>query len=192
MILSHLLDLQEEGKSNILSINKIEWWLLKYSENYKETYNLIYSQNLFELADGSIVRLPPCVKPTTSQEKFVELYEVLSTIADLHRNEEYFKEEIIIYHSVKDSQSELKKWITKNETFGADKYVCFFIDYLDYDEDERVEHLKIFVQCIKELDIFIERRNFKHTIEFLEIFNELYWVQEILPERLEKIRTNID
>ena len=63
--------------------------------------------------------------------------------------------------------------------------MCFLLDYLNYDEDEKVNHLSVFVPSLKDLDIFVDRQDFKFTIEFLEIFNEIYWVQEILPESLE-------
>jgi hypothetical protein len=62
----------------------------------------------------------------------------------------------------------------------------FFIDYLDYDENEQEEYLSVYVSSVKELNIFIDRQDFRNTIDFLEIFNELYWVQEILPENLNK------
>ena len=64
----------------------------------------------------------------------------------------------------------------------------FFIDYLDYDENEQEEYLSVYVSSVKELNIFIDRQDFRNTIDFLEIFNELYWVQEILPESIERIR----
>lgn len=173
--------------NKIISIDKIEWWLLKYSEFYKKTYDFVYSQHLFTTDDGSVIRLPPFGKPT-DEEKFLELFKALDTICELHRNEQYFEQELIDYQKIKSSQTDLKKWVTKNENLGADKYVCFLIDYLDYDKNDEEVHLKIFLLESKELEIYIDRQHFKNTIDFLEIFNELYWVQEILPGNLNKTK----
>ena len=74
----------------------------------------------------------------------------------------------------------------------ANKFTCFLVDYLDYDEDDKVEHLNVFIHSLKELDIYVNRQDFKFTLKFLEIFDELYWVQEILPESLDKIRRSIN
>lgn len=64
------------------------------------------------------------------------------------------------------------------------------MDYLDYDENNEEEHLKLFLLELSELEIYIDRQDFKNTIDFLEIFIELYWVQEILPENLNKTKIN--
>jgi hypothetical protein len=173
------------NEQKIFSINKIEWWLLKYSDFYKKTYEFVYSQHLFTTDDGSVIRLPPIEKPTY-QEKFLDLYKALDTVSKFHRNEKYFEQELIEYQKIKASHSDLKNWIVKNENLGADKYVCFLVDYLDYSEN--AEHLNIYIHNSKELEIYIDRQDFRNTIEFLEIFNELYWVQEILSENLNKTK----
>jgi len=175
-----------KGKS--LSITKVEWWLLKYSDFYKKTSDFVYSQHLFKMDDGSTVRLPPLGEPT-DQEKFLDLYKALDTICGFHRNEKYFEQELTEYKKIKDSQSGLKNWIAKNENLGAEKYVCFLVDYLDYSEN--TEHLNVYVHSSKNLEIYIDRQDFRNTIEFLEIFNELYWVQEILAENINKTKIEI-
>ena len=172
----------------IIPISQVEWWLLKYSDFYKKTSDFVYSQHLFKMDDGSIVRLPPFGEPT-DQDKFLDLYNALDTICEFHRNEKYFEQELTEYQKIKDSQSELKNWIAKNEDLGAEKYVCFLVDYLDYSEN--AEHLNIYAHTSKELEIYIDRQDFRNTIKFLEIFNELYWEKEILPESLERIRNEM-
>ena len=172
----------------IIPITQVEWWLLKYSDFYKKTSDFVYSQHLFKMDDGSIVRLPPFGEPT-DQDKFLDLYNALDTICEFHRNEKYFEQELTEYQKIKDSQSELKNWIAKNEDLGAEKYVCFLVDYLDYSEN--AEHLNIYAHTSKELEIYIDRQDFRNTIKFLEIFNELYWEKEILPESLERIRNEV-
>jgi len=175
-----LQDFSKLNQKKILKMDLIEWWLLKYSKHYKETYNFLYNQDLFELEDGSTIRLPSFGKKTNDEE-FLDLYEALDKISEFHRSEEYLKQELVYYHKIKDSQSDLKNWVTKNEYLGAEKYACFIIDYLDYNKNDKEIHLNIFVPSLEELSILIDRENFRSTIYFLEIFNELYWVQEISP-----------
>ena len=172
----------------IIPISQVEWWLLKYSDFYKKTSDFVYSQHLFKMDDGSIVRLPPFGEPT-DQDKFLDLYKALDTICEFHRNEKYFEQELTEYQKIKDSQSDLKSWIAKSEDLGAEKYVCFLVDYLDYSEN--AEHLNIYIHSSKELEIYVDRQDFRNTVEFLEIFNELYWVQEILPENMNKTKIEI-
>ena len=54
--------------------------------------------------------------------------------------------------------------------------VSFLTDYLDYDTDDKVYHLSIFFLNNEELEVYVDRDDFKYTLEFLETFNELYWV----------------
>lgn len=177
-------------KQELFSMAKVEWWLLKYSKLYKKTYDFVHNQHLFTTDDGSVIRLPSFGEPT-EEEIFLELFKALDKVSKFHRSEKYFEQEIINYHKIKHSEVDLRNWVSKNEDIGAENYVCFLIDYLDYDENDEEEHLYIFVHNSKELEIYIDRQDFKNTINFLEIFNELYWVQEILPESLDKIKIEI-
>ena len=183
-----LEELLQLNKNKIFSINRIEWWLLKYSNFYRQVLDFIESEKeIFELGHRSNVRLPPLKEATSnSEKKFLILYEALDTVSEFHRYEKYFQQEILKYHKIKYSKSDLKNWVAKNETLGTEKYVCFLIDYLDYSENP--VHLNIYLNTLNELNIYIDRQEFKNTIDFLEIFNELYWVQEILPESIERIR----
>lgn len=154
------------------SMNKIEWWLLKYSDFYKKNTDFETNQHLTTMENSSTLRLPIFKEPT-DQEQFLYLYKALNTISDFHRNEKYFENELIEYHKINSSQADLEKWVAKNKNLVTKKYVCFLIDYLDYSEN--AEHLNIFVHSSKELNIYINCQDFKNTIEFLEIFNQLYY-----------------
>ena len=169
----------ELGDSQIFRLHKIQSWLFKYSDLYKQTYDFVHSQHLYTDYDGSTIRLPPCGLPT-DEEIFINLYTSLNEVLELHANETYFEKEMVEYYKIKNSPSDIKTWIVKNEDLGADQYVCFLIDHLDYDENGHEEHLIVYIHHLKEPKIFIDRQDFKNTIAFLEVFNELYWVQESL------------
>ena len=147
-------------------MEKIEWWLLKYSIIQRETHDSIYSQHKFELEDGSFIRLPPFGK-ISEQEVFLDLYEALDVVSKFHRYEEYFEQQMVLYSEIRNSPSDLKDWIANNEILGANKYSCFLLDYLDYDEDEKVVNLNIYVHSLKIIDILRPERISNIPLVFL-------------------------
>lgn len=172
-------ELWELCGNGVFRMSKIQEWINSYSELYKKTYDFVHSQHLYEDSDGSTIRLPLCGEPT-NEKIFLSIYASLNGILELHINETYFEKEMVEYFKIKNSPSDIKTWIVKNEDLGAEQYVCFLIDHLDYDENGHEEHLIVYIHHLKGPEININRQDFKNTIAFLEVFNELYWVQEIL------------
>ncbi len=173
------------GESWVFRMYKVRDWIFNYSDLYKKTYDFVHSQHLYTDYDGSTIRLPLCGQPT-DEEIFLNLYESLNRILELHANEAYFEKEMVEYDKIKNSPSDIKTWVVKNADIGAKEYVCFLIDHLDYDENGHEEHLIVYIHNLKEAQIFIDRQDFKNTIAFLEFFNELYWIKEILSQKIIK------
>ena len=174
-----LVDKIEELKSlsndSIFSIDKIEWWLLKHETFYKQTKRINDSKHLYEI-DDRIVRLPDNIGNPSDEEKFIDVYESLNNLSQLHRNESYFKQEMAIYDRIKNKPQKVKQWLKKNEKLGTEDYVTFLIDYLDYLGGDNEYHLNVFFLKNDNLDFYVDREDFKYTIRFLETFTELYWV----------------
>ena len=38
-----------------------------------------------------------------------------------------------------------------------------------------------------DFEIFIQKQDFKYTLEFIKVFNNVFWVQQILPESIAKM-----
>ena len=38
-----------------------------------------------------------------------------------------------------------------------------------------------------DFEIFIQKQDFKYTLEFIKVFNDVFWVQQILPESIAKM-----
>lgn len=167
-------EIQELTQSNPNSMNKIEWWLLKYRDNYKDIKNTLESKHWDELDNSLSVRLPSSLK-VERNDMFINLYESLDALSTIHRLENYFKTQLLELKIIRMSENGKNKWLKKNKHLGADKLACFFIDYLDYDDDDKVEHLKVFIHTAPSIKIFIQSKDFRYTIEFLEIFDKLYW-----------------
>lgn len=153
----------------IYTMEKIEFWLLKFSGFYKETLAYVQTQDLFRMEDGTTVCLPSFWK-TTNEYKFLDLYKTLDTVSNFHRKENNTRGLLLEYHSIKNSQSDLKQWTKKAKYIVADQYASFLSDYLDYDEDDNEENLLIYMESIKELEIYIDKNDFKNTLEFLGVF----------------------
>lgn len=172
----------------VLSMDKIEWWLLKYSELYGSTSKEFYNRFKKTLADGTEVRLPPiCI--TFDEEYFLDLYRSLESISNRHRKEDYFEKEIASYRKRKDSIAEIRKWLEKNENIGSKEFVDFTSMYLDY--SDHPHHLFIYIRMLPKLEIMVNRNDFKNTIHFLDIFNKLFWDDKLLPEAILRIDEEI-
>lgn len=173
--MKYIKEFESLSSDGIYSISKIEFWLLKYYDEYnrikeKESERFVY------FIDAKEIRLPDHIEVKTVNEFFLHFYDTLIKVTELHKNENYFKSEMAIYNSIKNTPEEIKKWLVKNERLGADKYFMFSLDYFgDEDEMEKVIHLNVAFLEGKVKNIFIDRNDFKHTIEFTNAFNNTYW-----------------
>jgi len=147
-------------------MNTIEWWLLKYSEVFLELEKR--EQSLYYNWLAGVKTNPSLGK---HQLLFIDTYRALETVSEFHRNEAYFEDQLKAYKT--HYPVEVKEWVLKNEKIGSEIYACFLLDYLDYSED--AEHLNVYVKDLGERSIFIKRSDFKYTLAFLDIFNNLYW-----------------
>lgn len=157
---------------NLISISKIEWWLLKYDHLYKQIKEYVYNQNLYEIEDGIILRTPD-FNNVSEDEKFLDLYSALDELTELHRNENYFREELFYYYKNLNSSEIVGKWYDKNETKIAESYGCFLVDYLDYDVEEKVTDLSVFIPSMPKLELFVFKKDFEFTIKFIELYNNI-------------------
>ncbi|WP_026838879.1 hypothetical protein [Gillisia sp. JM1] len=147
-----LLELRDNDK---LEIKIINWWLLKYSDFYRQIEK-DYKNNFISLDKDQLL--------------FENFYSALDTICSFHKYENYFSKEIDRLKGL--NRKDLENWIVKNERLGSEIFVCFGLDYLDYCENPI--DLNIFIPKFRN-QILVDREEFKNTIEFLDIFNTVYW-----------------
>ncbi len=188
----YLNDFESLIDTPFMSLDKIEWWLLKHSDAQKQI--IAYQESKytsFEHEDGSISRFPPLKEVLTESElKFLNLYSELETISEFHRSESSFEKELHIYREIKHSPSDVKDWVAKHEVLATQDYAYFLVDYLDYDVNAK--HLNVNIYRIKEFELYIDHEDFKYTVEFLTLFNDLFYTQHVLPESIAKIRAEMD
>lgn len=172
-----LKELKSLDENCVYSLAKIEWWLMKYDEYYKDLKSYWYCQNRDCLM--KITNHCSC-NNKTDEFKFLNIFEELYKLCEFRRNEDYFKNELQTYYKIKDNPKKLKELIIRNEQIGANEGYDFFIGYIKYSTNPK------FVQAsnyyFKDFDIFIDKAGFENTITFLTIFSVLFWEDEIYPE----------
>ncbi len=173
--LVYIKELKSLSTDSVFRIARIERWLLKNQESYYKTKQISNLNHLYEI-EGETIMLPDNFNNPIPKERFINAYDSLNKLTQLHRKEDYYKQEMAIYKDIKNDPLKLKQWIKKNEKSGAEDYVCFLTDYLDYDTNNNEYHLSVFFLGNEELNVFVDREDFKHTIGFLEVFNDLYWI----------------
>ncbi|MBO0593122.1 hypothetical protein I2486_17100 [Cellulophaga sp. E16_2] len=181
------LDFFTLKNKHIFNIAEIEWWLLKYKETHEKC------KRDYKNLCSCFGDLPCCCVFNSLESKFIDFYDELNKITEVHRFEDYAKRELITYKNISCNKPEVKKWLAKNENMASKVLACFLFDYLDYSEDENdILHLLAYRNRKKKLEIFIERADFIHLIEYKELFDDLYYVKELYPEGLKRIQDEID
>lgn len=167
-------------ENNFLDLVKMEWWLIKYENLFKETYNFFYNEFLYRKVNGDIVRLPDFnVDYYDEYKRFTDLYKVLNDISFLHKNESYFKNELVHYFQISHSKKEARKWLIKNENIGAKCYLYVSLNGLE-DFDMLTDRKNI---CyLKGFDFTINRNDFFYSPKFYKLYKHLFYIKRLYPE----------
>ena len=195
-------------RDKVYNISEVETW---FGENWQK-YNWVADLWRCKYCSNRRRKLPCiCIEPD-EQWKFLKLYEALDELLRFHRKEAYFKNELIEYNEAKYSDINLKIWAAKNEKFGTDDCVSFSSRYLKEDVDcDKTRSIRVYgsselelfvVNTIREkvgrggnktkldFEVFIQKQDFKNTIEFIKVFDDVFWRQKILPVSITRIEKN--
>ena len=174
---SALNEFKSLQENNLFSMAKVEWWLMKYDDYFKSLNQDWYCPN----KGCSMIIGGVCFcNPKSNEFNFLELFKKLEVLSQYQRKEEYFKQELEVYYKVKDNPIKLKELVVKNEQIGCNGFFDFLIEFLNYCDNAIL--LGVFDQSVLGYDVFVDNKDFKSTIEFLDIFSELFWEKEIFPE----------
>ena len=157
-------------KDGFYNVPKITWWILKYEELYEYSHN---HRHVGSCIDG----MGCACCEDAPESRFSWLYSGLQEVVDLYQHEKYFKEEIVIFEQVKDDYPALMQWLKKNEKLGTEDFLLFWIEWL---EEEYT--VKPFLIGVKDPDLKFKTEEWKNTIRFCEIFNEIYWTSDACPD----------
>lgn len=164
-------DLNNNEINFTLRINRINSWLKNKSNLY--TFCKINWNNNNSLFS----ELPDCNTLNSDELKFKNLYESIKEISDLHKLETYCKSEVLNFETIKNVPTEVNQWLAKNEVLGSQTLAGLTIDYLDYEDNPT--HLQIPSPDFTDLEVLIDRNEFKYTIQFIQVFNQYYYIQEL-------------
>ncbi|MDG4950618.1 hypothetical protein NLM59_06755 [Weeksellaceae bacterium KMM 9724] len=198
-----LVDFFLESKTVHLSMKEVKTWLDQYWERYK-----FYRDHWSCRFCPTDLTLPCLCDKPDPEYLFIWIYELLYDIQRFHKHERYFEKEMLEYDQIMYSEVDLKIWTYRNENLGLNTFDSFNHDYLDYDfHDAEKANLRVFgpnklmldtiVNIMREQlgrtgdrvvehEIYIKREDFRNTVRFVQVFNELFFRRKILPERLEE------
>lgn len=165
----------------VFTIQEIEFWLLQYSNSFKEIKSFCNCNSVNDCL--------PCICEISNDESiFLSVYRSLDELTEYHRLEKYAKEQLLEFKKISKSQEKIKHWLIKNEKIASQDLACFLIDYLDYSENE-VNNINLLAYGNEnhKIEIFVNREDFENLIEYKELFDELYYIKKLYPEGLKRI-----
>lgn len=188
---TYIYDFELLNNTPYMSLDKIEWWLLKYSDFHSDITAYYKENNIIYIAD-SVVEPQPHLAVINVLNPFLDFHHIINEVSEYARREAYFEEEIKEYHRIKASKDKSKKWLIKNLKFGLGPYPQFIADANAFG-DEKEELLVIDVE--HDVVFNLDRDDFRLTLEFLKIFEELFFERGLLPEELflfnEKVKRRV-
>jgi len=163
--------LQGLQKDGFYTMPKITWWILHYEELSGYSYENRHSGSC---ADG----LSCSCSWNSPESRFSDLHSELKEIIDLYQYEDYFKEELEVLQKVREDHPALMKWLKKNEKLGTEDFILFWTEW----HEEELNIVKPYILEWQDLEIKFKGEEWKNTIRFCEVFNELYWTSDACPE----------
>ncbi len=165
------IELNDLSDSGLYSKDKIEWWLLKFEEEYNNLFNF------FEAEKVNFTH-PRNLSKYKEEAQFLDTYEVLLKVADFYRNEIYFKEQVELYDSIKDSTAQLNSWLETNKLVEGKRYKEFV--YL-FQNTTKLSGYEFVIRYPFSLPVSIklDETDFKETLHFLKILEMSEKVQAI-------------
>ena len=159
-----LKNLKSLKKDEFMNIPKLTGWVLNYEELYQYCDKNRYKGSCYE---GMTC---PCIS-NNPENRFNFLYPSLQEIIELHKYEDYFKQEMAVLENVRDDYPALMQWLKKNEKLGTEDFILFWIEWLEEDHS----YVKPFIPELEKHDIRFKAEEWKNTIRFCEVFNDLYY-----------------
>ncbi len=164
-------ELEKFNNNGFYKRENIEWWLLKYEEEYRNQFNVLEAEKIN-------FTNPRNLSKYKEEVQFLDTYEVLLKVADFYRNEIYFKEQVELYDSIKDSNVQLDSWLEINKLVEGKR--CKEFVYL-FQNTTKLSGYDFVIRypLSLPLSIKLDRTDFKYTLQFLEILERSNKVQII-------------
>lgn len=152
-------DLKSIRSTELYTIAKINWWLLKHydlNKYCKENWN-----------NCSCFGELPCSHTLNSEENnFIDFYRELDEVSELHKLNRECGIEIFELLEFKGERELITDWMKKNEELYHKLLIEFWIDIEIIDNQ-----ILLYFSNYKNLEIKIDQTEFKDVIDFLELYS---------------------
>lgn len=190
IINSSYSELKKIGINFIYSIDEVSWWLLKYGDLYKSVVN---SQNL--LCDNCLKlkeeNLPiDCfLKPDYCNKKddyqaFIKFYNELDIVTELHKLEGLCNIAFDEYLTLSSINDDLKDWVIKYYDIYYKLGGHFYL-FMEFNL-KGVKTLHIAEAPDKSFGVTIREEDFKNSLKFYDVYDDLYNIKKIYPEKIKE------
>jgi len=164
---SYIDELQQLSKGN-LRICRMNWWLLKYEDEFKEAINQTACKKWgrwFYKGENPY----PCVCPKRDTLcVFIDLYRELDRLTQIQRMEKNFEEFFQKFQVIKDSSDKIVNWMKEIRPTISKIYLT-----LDKNDNLKVR----FYNSEPVLEVNINKSDYKYTLLCLDIFNYNMYVR---------------
>ena len=161
-----------------LNFHQVSEYLLKNEEKYNETQKSI----------KCLSRTLPCMCFVRDQDcLFISIYEKLTEKYNHFLDEKYLENALKRYNEIKDDKEKTKNWLAKNLQIGfskfswfstASKYSNLQLSFINGKNENEFEYIKF----------QIDGNDFKNNYDFAQLFCDLFFNKEFLPNELAKWR----
>ncbi len=127
--MSYISDLVNLEIKPSLSIHQINWWLMKYEDEFYDAISKSECGKWSKWVKNNSIHVFPCACPTREQDCiFIELYFELLKVSKLEANELFFESIMDEYNSIQNEEFALRLWLEKYKATFADlKFVEIII-----------------------------------------------------------------
>lgn len=164
---SYIAELKQLSKDN-LRICRMNWWLLKYEDEFKEAIELTTCNKWKKwFYDGE--HPYPCLCPKRNNLcVFIDLYRELDRLTQIQRLEKKFEYFFNLFETIKNSSELLKGWMQDIRPIISSIYLTL----------DQKENLKVrFYNSEPIFEVQINKNDYKYTLLCLDIFNYNMYVK---------------
>lgn len=183
-------ELKDLKNDFLYSIAQVSWWLLKYGDLYKSVVN---SQNL--LCDNCLklksenlpincLSKPDYCNKKTEYQSFIKFYDELDVVTQLHKLEEKCKIAYEEYMTLNFIDEDLRDWVIKHYDiyYKLGGYFYLFMEF----NPKGVKTLHIAEAPDKSFGVTIREEDFKNSLKFYDVYDDLYNVKKLYPEKIKE------
>lgn len=183
-------ELKNLNNGFIYSIAQVNWWLLKYGDLYKA---ILKSQNslcdiCLDLESKKMpyhcLMNPDYCNKNIEFQSFIKFYEELDKATELNKLEEKCFNAYDEYGFLVCINESLRNWVIKYYDIYY-QLGGYFYGYMEFNSKD-VKTLHIAEAPDESFGVAIKEEDFKSSIRFYDVFDDLYHNKKLYPEKIKE------